>query len=195
MHRRRTAAVLAALATALTLISACSTGADAVDQTAAGQYRFQGSTDQGVLIPAPSRKSAPTFSGTTLAGRTLGDGDFKGKVVLINFWGQWCPPCRVEAPYLQSAYQRYGRSGFAVLGVDVKDVAQLARAFMLNKKLTYPSLFDPDSRVALAFRDYPAVTIPSTILVDRNGRVAGVYTKPLVGPDVTGVVRQLLAEK
>ena len=96
---------------------------------------------------------------------------------MLNFWGSWCAPCRVETPEFQQVYTEVAGRGVEFLGRRREGRPSSWRsAFVTSKGITYPSLFDPAGEVALAFRDYPANAIPSTIVLDRQGRVAAVYT-------------------
>lgn len=197
--RRRALAALAGVVLALGALwslAACSTGADAVDQTAGGDFRFVAGDDTGKAIPVASRKHAPDFSGTTLDGRAVTVGDYRGEVLVLNFWGSWCAPCRVEAPDIETVYRQDRARGLRVLGVDLKEAdKQFATSFIQNKGITYPSLWDPDGRTALAFRNYPPNSIPSTIVIDRQGRVAAVHLGPLLASDLRTIVTPILAER
>lgn len=189
--RRRT--VLAAVVgTAATLLAGC-TGTNAVDQ-GGGDTGYVTGPKSVHLIPLGKRSAPPTIAGTGLDGAKLTAASYRGKVVLVNFWAQWCPPCRAEAPGIQSAYRRYSGDGLQVLGVDVRDVRQLATAFVRNKDLTYPSIFDPRSRIALSLPAIP-ITTPSTLVLDRSGRVAVTYARALTGPQIDTIVARVLAEK
>lgn len=187
--------LLALAAVALLVVAGCSTGTDAVDQNAAGQFRFVSANKKGDLIPVSKRKAAPTFSGTLLDGKSAKLSDFRGKVVALNFWGSWCAPCRVEAPDLQKVYAKDKARGLQVVGVDVKDTKSDAESFLTGKGITYPSFWDPQGRAALTFRDFNPNAIPSTILLDRKGRVAGVYLSSLLDNDLSKVAEPLLAER
>jgi peroxiredoxin len=197
--RRRLAAAMIGTALAggaLSSLAACSTGADAVDQTAGGDFRFVAGTDTGKAIPVAARKAAPDFSGQTLDGKTVSLRDYRGKTLVLNFWGSWCAPCRVEAPDLETVYKEDASRGLRVLGVDVKEAdKQFATSFIRNKALTYPSLWDPDGRTALSFRNYPPNSIPSTIVIDGNGRVAAVHLGPLLAPDLRTIVDPILRQQ
>jgi peroxiredoxin len=192
---RRRAAALAAAALCAPLLAACSGGSDAVDQEAAGQYRFVAGDGTGRVIDPSERRSAPRFGGDLVGGGHLDSGSLRGKVVVVNFWGQWCAPCRVETPDFEKVYRATKDRGVEFLGVNVKDSEQLAKAFLDDKHVTYPSLYDPSGRVALAFRDYPPNAIPSTIVIDRRGRVAAVYLRPLLAQDIEPVVTRLAEER
>lgn len=117
-----------------------------------------------------------------------------GDVAVINFWGSWCAPCRVETPEFQTVYADVADQGVQFLGVDVKDQRQLAAAFFDSVGVTYPSLFDPRGEVAMAFRGFPANVVPSTILLDRQSHVAAVYTGAVRGEDLRTAIDLLLEE-
>lgn len=135
----------------------------------------QASVQQKVKVVDPAeREPAPEVKGTTLEGKTLTLDSYEGKVVLLNFWGSWCGPCRDEAPALRKVANKSHDQGVRVVGVDVLDNKASAKAFVRNFNLNYPSIYDQPSKIALKFRDtIPPQAIPSTILIDRKGRVAG----------------------
>jgi thiol-disulfide isomerase/thioredoxin len=171
---RRTAVRTAAALAAMLILAACaSTGAD--EQTrSAGQVGYPDVARNLTRVPPDQRKELPTISGPALGStQTISTQDFRGKVVVINVWGSWCPPCRKEAPDLQAA------------SVETKDIAQFvgitskdydpapAEAFVRSFKITYPSIYDPTGKVLLAFAgELPPSAIPSTMIIDREGRLA-----------------------
>jgi peroxiredoxin len=177
------------------LLTGCSTGASAVDVNNGGEFRFVQGTAAGEVIPAGQRASAPEFSGTLLDGADFSSTDLAGDVAVLNFWGSWCAPCRVESPEFQQVYTEVADQGVQFLGLNVKDQEQFADAFVASKGITFPSLFDPRGQVALAFRDYPADAIPSTIVLDRESRVAAVYTGEVRQDDLRTVLDQLTGEE
>jgi thiol-disulfide isomerase/thioredoxin len=182
------------LGLAAAALAGCATGTDAVDQAANGEYRFVAGTGKGQTIPVAERKPAPAVRGDLLGGGTFDLGSLRGKVVVLNFWAHWCGPCRVESPELDQAYQATKARGVAFVGVDVKDDEQDARAFVGTAKIDYPSLFDPNGKVTLRFRDFPPSGLPYTIVLDRQGRVAAVYLTPLLRDDIQPVVTRLAEE-
>jgi peroxiredoxin len=186
--------LLGALVGALVL-TGCATGTDAVDVNNGGEFRFVQGTPAGEVIPPDERASAPDFSGTLLDGREFDSGELDGGVAVLNFWGSWCAPCRVESPQFQEVYAEVRDQGVQFLGVNVKDTDQLARAFEDSFGIEFPSLDDPRGEVALAFRDYPANAIPSTIMLDAQGRVAAVYTGAVEQDDLRAVLDLLMAEE
>lgn len=188
-------ALLAAATTAIaTGLLGCS--AREVDQTTPGQrYEFTGATPAATVLDEETRAPAPAFGGELLDGSPFESSSLAGSVAVINFWGSWCAPCRVETPEYQAVHTDVADRGVRFLGVDVKDQGQLATAFFDSVGATYPSLFDPRGEVALAFRGFPANVVPSTILLDRQHRVAAVYTGAVRGEDLRAAIDLLLAER
>ncbi|WP_233496144.1 TlpA disulfide reductase family protein [Geodermatophilus sp. TF02-6] len=177
-------------------LAGCSTGANAVDVNNGGEFRFVAGTPAGEVIPASERAAAPEFSGELLGGGGFSSTELAGDVAVLNFWGSWCPPCRVETPQFQQVYAEVRDRGVQFLGLNVKETSeQFAQAFVDSEGITFPSLYDPRGEVALAFRDYPANAIPSTIVLDRQGRVAAVYTGEVAQDDLRAVLDRLLAEE
>jgi thiol-disulfide isomerase/thioredoxin len=173
MARRIAVRTAAALAAMLILAACASTGADEPTRSA-GQVGYPDVARNLTRIPPDQRKELPTISGPTLgSNQSISTQDFRGKVVVVNVWGSWCPPCRKEAPDLQAA------------SVETKDIAQFvgitskdydpapAEAFVRSFKITYPSIYDPTGKVLLAFAgELPPSAIPSTMIIDRQGRLA-----------------------
>jgi thiol-disulfide isomerase/thioredoxin len=190
--RRRTAA--AGLAAVLLALAGCATGHGAVDVDNGGDFRFVAGTPAGTVIAPGQRASAPTFTGTLLDGKPFSSTSLRGSVAVLNFWGSWCAPCRVETPQFSQVASSVAGRGVRFLGVDVKDDEQFAQAFLSTRSISYPSLYDPRGEVALAFRDYPANAIPSTIVLDRQGRVAAVYTAAVTEPDLRAVLDAVTGE-
>ena len=186
--------VLGALVGAL-LLTGCSTGAGAVDVNNGGEFRFVEGTPSGEVIPPDERAAAPEFTGELLDGEEFTSAELDGGIAVINFWGSWCAPCRVESPEFQEVHAEVRDRGVQFLGVNVKDTAQLARAFEENFGIEYPSLDDPRGEVALAFRDFPASAIPSTIVLDRQSQVAAVYTGEVDADDLRAVLDLLVSEE
>ncbi len=188
--------LLAGMAGALLLLVGCSTGSDAVEVNNGGEFRFVAGTPAGEAIPEAERAAAPGFSGTLLGSGDFDSAELAGEVAVLNFWGSWCPPCRVETPEFQEVYADVRDQGVAFLGLNVKETSeQFAQAFVDSEGIEFPSLYDPRGEVALAFRDYPANAIPSTIVLDRGGRVAAVYTGEVAQEDLRAVLDLLLAEE
>jgi peroxiredoxin len=187
-------AVLAALGAVL--LAGCSTGAGAVDVNNGGEFRFVAGTPAGEVIPADERAAAPEFSGQLLGGGEFSSTELAGDVAVLNFWGSWCAPCRVETPEFQQVYADVKDQGVQFLGLNVKETSeQFAVAFVDRFGIEFPSLYDPRGEVALAFRGYPANAIPSTIVLDTQGRVAAVYTGTVSKKDLRTVIDRVLGEE
>jgi peroxiredoxin len=177
------------------LLAGCSTGADAVDVNNGGEFRFVAGTPSGEVIPENERAAAPGFSGTLLDGKRFDSSSLAGQVAVLNFWGSWCAPCRVETPEFSEVSVDLADDGVQFLGIDVKETdKQFALAFVHRFDIAFPSLYDPRGEVALAFRNYPANAIPSTIVLDRQGRVAAVYTGAVAQDDLRRVLDRVRKE-
>ncbi|WP_336031515.1 TlpA family protein disulfide reductase [Geodermatophilus sp. FMUSA9-8] len=193
---RRSTSMLCAIAVALLLLG-CSSGGErsgSGSTSDAATFDFAGNTPLGELVPVERRQTAPAFGGELLDGTAFESASLAGDITVLNFWGSWCAPCRVETPEFQSVHADVADLGVRFLGVDVKDQRQLAQAFVDANGVGYPSLFDPRGEVALAFRGFPANVVPSTILLDRAGRVAAVYVAVVPEADLRRALDQLLAE-
>lgn len=135
---------------------------------------YIGGSNNAVLYSAGHQPKAPDFSGTTLTGSTLGLAAYRGHVVVLNFWGSWCPPCRAEATTLAFAAQQYQSAGVKFLGVDVRDNTPSALAFLHSHNITYPSVSDPDDTITLDFSSaVPISATPTTLVIDKTGHIVG----------------------
>lgn len=196
-NARRPPSSRLAVVLAASLLTAALVGCSSSDgeRAASGdQYVFDEATAAGQVITPSDRSDAPAFTGELLDGSPFDSAELAGDIAVINFWGSWCAPCRVETPDFQSVYAELRDQGVQFVGVDVKDERQLGVAFFEQVGVEYPSLFDPRGEVALAFRGFPANAVPSTILLDREGRVAAVYTGAVARDDLRGAVTALLKE-
>ncbi len=153
---------------------------------------------RGVCLTAPSeRPLAPTDAFPLLGDedREIGLGDFAGEVVVLNFWASWCGPCRAEQPILNDAVEALEGLGVAFLGVDLQEnLPANGIAHEAEFAIPYPSIYDPSSAYAAKFRGIGASTIPSTVLIDRDGRVATTIYGQLLGGEVEALAARLAAE-
>lgn len=182
--RRTTSGALLALLTALALVG-CG------DQGWRDACR---GTPEGFIECAPGdRPAAPEVRGELLDGGQYDLTQDRGQVVVVNFWGSWCAPCRAEADDLESTYQATRDKGVRFLGINVQDGRDKAQAFE-EGRLSYPSLFDPASRLALAF-EVPPNTIPATVVLDRQGRIAVVIRSAIQRATLEPIVTRIAAEE
>lgn len=150
------------------------------------------------IIPPQDRAPAPEFGGPLLGE----EGEFElsdalGDVVVLNVWGSWCPPCRKEAPDLQAVYDELAPRGVRFVGVNTRDgqTETAALAFEDEFGITYPSVVDPHGEALLAFRDtLPPAAIPSTLVIDRDGRMAARVLGPIGRKSLHDLVSDILAE-
>jgi thiol-disulfide isomerase/thioredoxin len=144
---------------------------------------------QAVLYTAGHRPLAPDFTGTTLTGSRLSLGSYRGRVVVLNFWGSWCGPCRAEAPALAVTAQQYRPSGVAFLGVDVRDTPASAEAFVRDYGVSYPSVSDTSSVITLDFTAVvPIAGTPTTLVIDRTGHIAGAVFGTATYPELATIL-------
>jgi thiol-disulfide isomerase/thioredoxin len=184
-------------------LAGCS-GRDAVAQGGTFEFVSPGGKTDIYYDPPASRGRPGPLSGPGLAdpARTISlddsafAGPFAGRVVVINVWGQWCGPCRAEVVQLQKVSDATRSSGVAFLGIDVRDNnREAALDFVNDRHITYPSIYDPPMRTLIAFGGkYPTTVIPSTLVLDRQHRVAAVFLRELLAEDLQPVVRRLAAE-
>ncbi|MDD7928078.1 MULTISPECIES: TlpA family protein disulfide reductase [Microbacterium] len=172
--RRPTPFIAALLLTAIALTGCTS------NDTLAEQYRdgnekgYIAGDFQVVEIPTADRGEPVVFEGVTETGETVSSDDYRGGVLVVNFWYAACGPCIVEAPLLEEVWQEYQDQGVAFLGVNTYDQPATALSFARDNNVTYPSVIDVnDGRVKLAFAQVtPIQATPTTLVLDRDGRVA-----------------------
>lgn len=188
--RRLTTAISTILAAAL--LSGCAASTSAPET--GSEFRFVEGTPSGEVIAKTNRQDAPNITGELLTGEQFALDKYRGSIVVMNFWASWCAPCRIEAPDLQQIYQQYQPQGVEMVGVLVRDTKAQGETFKQQVGLTYPSIFDPSTRIALQLRGYPLAAIPSTVIFDADGQVAAAYVAVVDLESLTGTIEKLLAE-
>lgn len=178
------------------LLGACSGGSNSVDQSAGGDFRYVGSTPKGHAIPPGERKLAGNATAPYLDGtKKFTLNSLRGQVVVLNYWAAWCAPCKTEIPGLERTYVATRGDGTTVVGVAVKDERSDVTSFVKNNNVTYPIVFDEIAKTALQLGRVPTFALPSTVVIDRQGRVAAVYSGALQQGDLQPVVTALAREK
>jgi len=137
---------------------------------------------------------APNFAAKTLDGETVRLINLRGKVVLINIWASWCPPCRAEMPAIERVYQTYKDNGFVVLAINstMQDTVADARAFADGNKLSFPILMDETGKIT---RLYRVQSLPTSFFVGRDGIIREVVVGgPMAQALLSSRVEKLLKE-
>lgn len=149
-------------------------------------------TDGVVECDAVDRPQVGDVTGELLNGGTYDVADDRGKVVVVNFWGSWCAPCRAEAADLEKTYQATKSKNVTFLGINSRDARDSAKAFEKGR-VTYPSIYDFDGDVALKF-DVTQTSTPATLILDRQGRIAVALRRSTTAGELQPLVERVAAE-
>lgn len=176
-------ALLALLLLSCVALAGCTSGGDAV---AAQGGVFQLVTPGGKVefdYPVADRKPLNAISGPAVIGKKqISLADYPNTVIVLNFWGAWCAPCRAETDDLVTAADALKGKGVQFIGVNVREASLSdAQDFEVSHKVPYPSIFDQQERTLLSIRGYPT-NVPSTIVLDRHHRVAHIWLIALDSP-------------
>jgi peroxiredoxin len=136
---------------------------------------------------------APSFTLTTLSGQPGGLSEYKGQVVLVNFWATWCGPCQQEMPLLDQMYKKYKPAGFTLIGVNVDKESPAVKELLARKPVSFPVLLDPANQVSKA---YHVDEMPSSVIIDRKGQIRYIHRgyKPGDENDYQDLIRKLIRE-
>lgn len=137
----------------------------------------------------PTSGPAPDFTLTTLDGEQITLSELDGKVVVINFWASWCPPCHAEAPALQAVWQKYQDKGVVVMGVAYTDTENGARGFIENYGQTYPNGLDIGTKISDL---YNIQGVPETFIIDQNGHVVKLFLSEVNQSILSATLDELL---
>jgi peroxiredoxin len=136
---------------------------------------------------------APAFTLSDLAGNSSALSQYKGQVVMVNFWATWCGPCQQEMPLLDQMYRKFKPAGFTLIGVNVDKDAPPVKDLLARKPVSFPVLLDPTSAVS---KSYHVDEMPSSVIIDRQGNVRYVHRgyKPGDENEYQDRIRQLIRE-
>ncbi|MFD8554200.1 TlpA family protein disulfide reductase [Streptomyces fradiae] len=185
-----------ALAAALAL-TACS-GSPKGTSGGGGNTNFVTDVDGIATLPKGERPAPNKLAGETLDGGRLDVADLKGKVVVLNLWGEWCNPCRAEAPHFTKAANELKPKGVEFVGINTRSNKLKSLEFEKDFEVPYPSLFDPYGKLVLNGFPKGAVqpqAIPSTLVLDRDGKIAARALKALSEDELRSMITPVLAEK
>ena len=190
--RKLVAAVCCAAALA---VSACSNAS--TDQGGTFSFHSPGGQTE-ITYDEADRQPLAGFEGESLMepDTTIALSDFSDQIVVLNAWGQWCAPCRAEVDDLQAVHERLQAQGDGiVLGINVRDSnAEIARDFVKDNGVTYPSIYDPPFKTAASLGGVPSSVIPTTIVLDKQHRPAAVFLREITADDLIEVVDRLVEE-
>ena len=187
MSPRRALAIVASVAA----LAAC-TAEDSADGAASPSAVGDGVVQR---IDRARQPPLPQFTGTSLDGRRISLGDYRRRVLVINTWASWCVPCRAEAPALERVWRDNRDRNIGFLGINTRDDADAARAFVARYGVTYPSVNDERGRIAAALKGVLAATaLPSTLVVTGDGRVTARAFGAISEPELRRLVEQALHE-
>ncbi|HLV04830.1 TlpA disulfide reductase family protein [uncultured Georgenia sp.] len=185
---------LATLAVAVVVLTGCggSTGGTATDTTGAG---YQAGDGSWTTWDQPDRTGPVELTGTTYDDEEVDLADWRGDVVVLNYWYAACPPCRAEAGDLAAIHADYADQGVRLLGINPRDDAATAQAFERSFDVPYPSLHDETARGVAALQGLvPLQAMPTTVVLDTEGRVAGRVLGQIDPGVVRGMIDDVLAE-
>ena len=175
------------------LLTACATPNAAIQNS--GEAGFISGDGTATFLKVEDRKSAPELIASDFNGKEIDLKNYKNKVVVLNVWGSWCGPCRKEAKELQELYIKNKDGGVEFIGINIRDSKVSAEKFVTNFGITYPNIFDRDGIKLLGFKDtLPANAVPSTVLVDKNGKVAARQLGPIERALIQGFISSLVDE-
>ncbi len=191
-HRAVAVAGLAVVAVAG--VAGCSGGASGQASAAGNGQSFVAGSAGTTIYPGSSGPAAPRVTGTSLTGASLSLAAYRGHVVVLNFWGSWCTPCRAEAPALAALARRFQPAGARFVGVDIRDDIAQAEAFDQNFGITYPSFSDPGGTIAVDFQGtVPPAGTPTTLVIGRSGRIAARVIGPVSFNGLAGFIARAAA--
>ncbi|MDY5785163.1 TlpA disulfide reductase family protein [Corynebacterium sp.] len=190
---RRFIAASAAGLMAAGLLTACGSG----DTGETFSFHSPGGQVE-IFYDEADRLPLDNFSGESLMepGEQIQLSDFAGQIVVLNAWGQWCAPCRAEVDDLEATQEKLQKTGVGtVLGINVRDYnPEIARDFVTDNGVTYPSIYDPPFKTAAYLGGVPSSVIPTTVILDKQHRPAAVFLREVTADDLLAVTDRLAEE-
>ena len=164
------------------------------------RHRITGLFAAGLMLCAAAlagdvqTRPAPDFTLDSHTGKPLSLAQYKGQVVMLNFWASWCGPCKQEMPLLDDIQKKYGKLGFTLIGVNVEPDTKAANAVLAKIPVSFPVVYDTDSKVSKA---YQVSGMPSSVFIDRKGQLRQLHRgyKPGDENEYMNQIRALIRER
>ena len=176
---------------ALFLLAACSSTASHTS----GELSYVAGDGSTIYLAPNERGGVVVLSGRTLDDTDLSTQSWQGQVVVVNMWASWCGPCRSEATALANSYKELHESGVEFVGLNTRDGKAAASAFNNRFPTGYPSIQDQDGQLILQFGNLGPAATPSTIVLDRKGRIAARVLGPVTQAQLRGIVDAVIQDK
>jgi thiol-disulfide isomerase/thioredoxin len=195
-NKYRAALLAASFLSLCGALAGCASGAIGQDTPISSGQSFVGASYNSTYFSPGSRPLAPRISGQTLDGSRLSLTSYRGDVVVMNFWGSWCGPCRKEAPALAALATRFAPDHVRFVGDDLHDYVASALAFEHTFNVGYPSFNDSGGQIVLAFHStVPPSAIPTTLVIDRTGHIAARVVGGISYSGLKALISKIVAEK
>lgn len=172
------------------VLAGCGGGSGGDSGTGGSGTSYVAGDGSVTIVPPEDRQEAVRLVGDSLDGQRLDTITYREHPVVVNVWGSWCGPCRKEAPALQAAYTQLKPSGVIFIGINTRDDDRAqAKAFEDSFGITYPSIIDTGGAVLLNLRGVvPPNAVPTTLVIDEEGRVAARVSGPISTTTLVGLV-------
>ena len=156
-----------------------------------GCHTQEGAEGDKSLEIADTGQEAPDMPMPGIEGGVVRFDSFKGKVIVLNFWATWCPPCRKEMPLLESTYKRYKDKGLVILGINYNEDRERVLKFTQEMGVTFPIILDKELNLT---RKYGVLALPATFFIDKKGIIRDQYKGEIVEEIIATKVEPLLSE-